>query len=200
PDEWRAFIDAAEGDETLSAAAPLWRFKLLTASRISEMVGLRWSDISFERRVVAIRQKKTGTVKTLTLTPEMEKILKSVRPGIGAALVFPSPEGPAWGFFRLRGHFHRTVRLAGLTGAWTPHSIRHTAATWARKAGTPLDRIAKTLGHAGLNLVERYAHFSVEDLNPTLDAISAMERRGGERTVNENLTNIKTGLTASSTR
>jgi hypothetical protein len=33
--------------------------------------------------------------------------------------------------------------------------------------------------------VTRYAHFSVEDLKPALDAISAMENRGGERTVYE---------------
>lgn len=49
----------------------------------------------------------------------------------------------------------------------------------------PLDRVAKMLGHAGLGLVLRYAHFSVEDLNPALDAVSAMERRGGQRTVIE---------------
>lgn len=52
--------------------------------------------------------------------------------------------------------------------------IRHTVATWACKAGVPLDRVAKMLGHAGLGLVLRYAHFSVEDLNPALDAVSAM--------------------------
>ena len=52
------------------------------------------------------------------------------------------------------------------------------------KAGMPLDRVAKMLGHAGLSLVERYAHFSVEDLNPALDAVSAMAERGGDRTVN----------------
>ena len=53
--------------------------------------------------------------------------------------------------------------------------------------GVPLDRVAKMLGHAGLGLRLRlrYAHFSVEDLNPALDAVSAMEKRGGERTVNE---------------
>lgn len=200
PTEWRAFIDAAEGDEKLRAAAPLWRLKLLTASRISEMVDLCWGDISYERHIIAIRQRKTGRTKALTLTKEMEAVLKSVTQGIGAATVFRSPEGTLWGFFRLRRYFEKTLEVAGLVGPWTPHSIRHTGATWARKAGTPLDRVAKMLGHAGLGQVERYAHFDVEDLNPALDAVSAMERRGGERAVNENAVPIKPALTATSTR
>lgn len=70
-------------------------------------------------------------------------------------------------------------------GDWTPHSIRHTAATWARKENVPLDRVAELLGHAGLGLVQRYAHSSVEDLNPALDAVAEMGNRGGERTVYE---------------
>src|ERR1019366_9395054 len=49
PDEWRAFIAAAESDPELGKAAPLWRLKLLTASRISEMIDLRWSDVDLER-------------------------------------------------------------------------------------------------------------------------------------------------------
>jgi integrase len=118
------------------------------------------------------------------LTPEMRAVLATVPRGIGDAHVF-TYRGLPWAASRLRHHFDRTVKLAGLTGDWTPHSIRHTAATWARKAGVPLDRVAKMLGHAGLDLVLRYAHFSVEDLNPALDAVSQMEKRGRDRTVIE---------------
>jgi integrase len=181
PDEWHAFIEAADSDEELRQAAPLWRLKLLTASRISEMVGLRWNDVDLERGFIAIRQPKTQKkgvkIKALVLTDEMRAVLATVPRGIGEAYVF-TDAGLPWTTERLRRHFARTLRLAGLVGAWTPHSIRHTAATWARKTGIPLDRVAKMLGHAGLGLVLRYAHFSPEDLNPALDAVAAMERRG----------------------
>ena len=58
PEEWRAFIAAADSDPELGKAGPLWRFKLLTASRISEMIDLRWSDVDFERGSIAIRERK----------------------------------------------------------------------------------------------------------------------------------------------
>jgi integrase len=184
PAEWRAFLGAAEGDEELRVAAPLWRLKLLTASRIGEMVDLRWGAVDFERGIIAIGQKKTGLTKGLTLTSDMRAILALVPRGIGDAHVFTDRSGLPWKKTALNGRFARTLRAAGLVGDWTPHSIRHTAATWARKAGMPLDRVAKMLGHAGLGLVLRYAHFATEDLDLTLDAVSAMEKRIGERTVN----------------
>lgn len=185
PEEWRAFIAAAEADEELRVAAPLWRLKLLTASRIGEMVDLRWGAIDFEKGIIAIGQKKTGRTKGFTLTPAMRAALAAVTRGIGEAHVFTDAAGLPWEKTTLNKRFARTLRAAGLAGDWTPHSIRHTAATWARKAGMPLDRVAKMLGHAGLGLVLRYAHFSTEDLDLTLDAVSAMEKRIGERTVIE---------------
>jgi integrase len=184
PDEWTRFLAAAEAHPELRAAAPVWRLMLLTASRIGEMIALRWNAVDFERGSLAIGQKKTGRTKALTLTPEMRAALAPLTRGIGEAHVF-TRDGAPWAASRLRHFFERTVKAAGLVGDWTPHSIRHTSATWARKAGVPLDRVAKMLGHAGLDLVLRYAHFSVEDLNPALDAVSAMERRGGQRAVIE---------------
>lgn len=184
PNEWTAFIAAAGRDEDLRVAAPLWRLKLLTASRIGEMVDLRWGAIDFERGIIAIGQKKTGRTKGLTLTPAMRCVLALVPRGIGEAHVFTDRAGLPWKKTALNNRFDRTLRAAGLVGDWTPHSIRHTAATWARKAGMPLDRVAKLLGHAGLGLVLRYAHFATEDLDLTLDAVSATEKRIGERNVN----------------
>jgi integrase len=197
PEEWSAFIDAAESDPELSDAVPLWRLKLLTASRISEMMGLTWGAIDFERGLIAIRQPKTTKkgvkIKTLTLTPAMRAVVDTLPRGIGAALVF-AVKGLPWDMYQLRKRFERTVALAGLVGDWSPHSIRHTGATWARRGGAPLDRVAELLGHAGLGLVRRYAHFAVADLNPALDAVSEAEARGRERTVNEKVSIFNAGM------
>lgn len=197
PAEWSAFIAAAESDPELSDAVPLWRLKLLTASRISEMMGLTWGAIDFERGLIAIKQPKTTKkgvkIKTLTLTPAMLAVLATVPRGIGAALVF-TVKGLSWDAYQLRKRFEKTVALAGLTGNWSPHSIRHSAATWARRGGASLDYVAELLGHAGLGLVRRYAHFAVADLNPALDAVSEAEARGRERTVNEKVRIFNAGM------
>jgi integrase len=179
--EWAAFIEAADSDEELREAAPLWKLKLLTASRIGEMIGLRWSDVDFMHGVIAIRQPKTAkkgvAIKTLTLTADIRAVLATVTRGIGDTPVF-THAGEPWVYWRLYAYFEKTVKAAGLVGDWTPHSVRHSSATWARKAGVPLDRVAMMLGHAGLGLVLRYAHADTKDVDGALDAVSAMERRG----------------------
>jgi integrase len=88
PDEWAAFLEAADSHPELRKAARLWRLKLLTASRISEMIDLRWSAVDFERGSIAIGQRKTGRTKTLTLAPAMRAVLAAVLRGIGEAPVF----------------------------------------------------------------------------------------------------------------
>jgi len=65
------------------------------------------------------------------------------------------------------------------------HSIRHTAATWARKAEVPLDRISGILGHRDPEMVLRYAHIQPEDLDGTLGAVERAAARIGGRTVDE---------------
>jgi integrase len=114
--------------------------------------------------------------------------------GVSAALVFTMPDGAPWTMGRLRRRFMASLDLAGLVGDWSPHSIRHTAATWARRKGVPLDKIAELLGHSGLGQVLRYAHFVVDDLNPALDAVSAIEAQIGERTVNEKQRIVRAGF------
>jgi integrase len=197
PEEWARFIAAAESDPDLCEAAPLWRLKLLTASRIGEMMGLRWNDIDCKQGLIAIRQPKTTKkgvrVKTLTLTPAMLAVLTTVPRGIGDALVF-TLKGLPFDMYQLRSRFEKTVKAAGLVGDWSPHSIRHTAATWSRRGGAPLDRVAELLGHAGLGLVRRYAHFAVADLNPALDAVSAAEARGRDTTVIQKLRIFNAGM------
>jgi hypothetical protein len=77
--------------------------------------------------------------------------------------------------------FQRIAGKAALEGAvhgrLTPHSVRHTAATWARRQGVPLDRIAAVLGHADLRMTMRtYAHIRPDDLAAPLDVLAGMER------------------------
>jgi integrase len=137
PDAWAAFLEAADSDPELRKAAQLWRLKLLTASRISEMIDLQWSAVDFERGSIAIGQRKTGRTKTLTLTPAMRAVLAAVPRGIGEAPVF-AYEGLPWRASRLRHHFERTVGSPGPRGRLDdpqhpPHG-RHVGAEGERPA------------------------------------------------------------------
>ncbi len=186
PGEWRRFIAAAESDPNLAVTVPLWRLQLLTASRIGEMVGLTWGAVDFGRKILAVYQSKVGRPKTLRMTAEIEALLSGLTRGIGEAPVFTDAKGTRWTPGRLDRLFHEILTAAELEdgaahGRLTTHSIRHTAATWARKAEVPLDRISGILGHRDPKQVLRYAHIQPGDLD---GALQAVERAANETDLN----------------
>jgi len=114
------------------------------------MAGLTWAGVDFPRRVLTIFMPKVSRTKTLRMSPEMERVLSGLTRE-SASPVFTDAKGRAWRTGGLDQAFHRILRAArldkgGVHGGLTTHSIRHTAATWARKAEVPLDRISGILG------------------------------------------------------
>ncbi len=189
PDEWKAFHDAAEAEAELRQTVPFWRVLLLTGRRISELAALRWRDVDLERGAVRFYQTKTDRPVTLPLAGELAALLKALGRFRGIkpdAPVFILADGSPMTVPFLQVAFRRIVKAAemkggGVHGKLTPHSVRHTAATWARREGVPLDRIAAVLGHADLRMTLRtYAHVGPADLASPLDVLAGVERRARE--------------------
>ena len=67
-------------------------------------------------------------------------------------------------------------RLAELRAELTPHSLRHTFASWLAIAGTPLRTIQELLGHRDLRMTIRYAHLSPAHLREAVEAIGTAEK------------------------
>jgi integrase len=190
PGEWTAFIAAAEGAPAdLAGTVPFWRSLLLTGRRISELVALRWKDVDLDRGAIRFFQEKTKRAVTLPLAGELAEVVRALarfRRIEAEAPVFLDAKGIPLDVKTLQTAFRRIARRAKLTtgehGKLTPHSIRHTAATWARREGVPLDRIAAVLGHADLRMTMRtYAHIRPEDLSPALDVLAGIEKGAREK-------------------
>lgn len=71
--------------------------------------------------------------------------------------------------------FARAVRLAGLSGRVTPHTLRHTAATWLMQSGTPIWEAAGFLGMSPAMVERVYGHHHPAHLKGAADAMG----RGG---------------------
>ena len=54
--------------------------------------------------------------------------------------------------------FRSAVRLAGLSGKVTPHTLRHTAATWLTQLGVPIWEASGFLGMSPEVLQQVYGH------------------------------------------
>ncbi len=155
----------------LRATLPVFRMLLATASRLSEVLGLKWRDVDLRAGSIVIHQGKTGEEKTLTLSGPIREVLASVPRGTPDALVFQTPEGRAWQKMTIQRAFATIRDLAKLRAELTVHTIRHTAASWLAMDGRPLLEIQKILGHKTPAMVLRYAHLQPEHFREALDAL-----------------------------
>jgi integrase len=146
-DELRAVWNAATQQGTAFSAAV--RLLMLTGQRRSEISGLRWSEVDWERRLLIVpaeRVKNRAGTHEVPLTEPALAILREmqvVRDALGwnSDLVFPSDKGdtPISGWTKLREKLDREVRgeMVGLSNE-ERRAIRAGGAlrreTWEAKA------------------------------------------------------------------
>ncbi|HEX5220643.1 MAG TPA: tyrosine recombinase XerC [Verrucomicrobiae bacterium] len=138
--------------------------------RISELCGLRVTDIDWSERLVRVR----GKGKKERLVPISETALRAVetywtflpaRPS-GEMAVFLSEtksRSPVSSLMLAR-RLKKYLVLAGLDPSLTPHKLRHSYATHLLDAGADLRSVQELLGHAHLATTQVYTHVSTERL------------------------------------
>lgn len=142
---------------------PCSNAQLKRAFLFSVFTGLRWSDII---RLTWSEMREDDNGKYFLLT--MKKTKKQIRiylSEIGASfLPERTAEGDALIFQGLpknsatNKHLHIWAKDAGITEKWVSfHVARHTFATMMLNNDTPLEMVAKMLGHARLSTTEIYA-------------------------------------------
>jgi len=140
-DEARRLIDVMAPRTALAV-----EWSLYTATRKFETFGLVWEDVHLDAGN-AIVTAKGGRRHTVWLSEQaMDVLARCERRG---RYVFDGRNA--------RKNFEAAVKKSGLLDfRW--HDLRHTAATWARQAGTPVEVVQRILGHADIETTMRYAH------------------------------------------
>jgi integrase len=191
----RRFLTRAELVRLLDEVPPKWRplFELLAATglRISEAVGLRWSDLVLDgdtphlqvRRAIVkgaiVAPKSWHGARLIPLTPELAARLRAHRPrnAVDDAFVFPGRDGGASD----QGSLRRRVLIpaaerAGLTGVGF-HTLRHTCASMLIESGLSPLRLQRWMGHhSPAFTLETYGHLIDGDLGPALDLRKELRR------------------------
>jgi integrase len=184
----RRAISPSSREVTLLMYAIRPRFQLLiplvayTGLRFGEVTELRRKDvipalrkgnkafnIHVSRAVTYVggkfivgRPKSAKSVRTIEisdeLTPLVEQILSNI-PADPEALLFPSPSGKHQRHDVFMVAWNQAIKKAGLVDArFTPHGLRHHAASVYAKTGANLPEIMRWLGDNNLSAVERYLH------------------------------------------
>ncbi len=184
----RRYLTRTELARLLDEVPAKWRplFELLAATglRISEAVGLRWSDLALAgeqphlrvRRAIVkgveVAPKSRHGARLIPLTPDLAAMLKGHRPSDVAddTFVFPGRHGGASD----QGSLRRRVLLpaagrAGINGVGF-HTMRHTCASMLIESGLSPLRLQRWMGHhSPAFTLDTYGHLIDGDLGPPLD-------------------------------
>jgi integrase len=71
--------------------------------------------------------------------------------------------------------FKHAVKLAGLWGKVTPHTLRHTAATWLMQRGVPIWQAAGYLGMSAEMIERTYGHHHPDYMRAAAEAITSKQ-------------------------
>ena len=150
--------------------------------RVSEVVGLRGSDVDLTEGTVAVRDGKGGRDRTVPVDGETLGWLRAwgeKRRALGLdgrAPFFPRVRTKGLGGRSLGQHgplairtvqllVNRLMQQAGLNkGRCGPHVLRHTFATRMLRRGFTLAEVRDLLGHADIRTTSIYLHADPQDL------------------------------------
>ncbi|PYE54062.1 tyrosine-type recombinase/integrase [Deinococcus yavapaiensis] len=209
PWEARAFLDAAQGHRLY----PLFALALSTGMRKGELLGVRWSDVNFERAELVVRgqlvrgvsgawelgePKTPASRRTLPLAADMLEILRAhereERAWHGThtadAFVFRRSSGAFMDASNVSRVFRMLTRRAGVPRLRF-HDLRHTAASLMIRRGVSAKLVSDRLGHADVAFTLRvYTHLYDDqrrDAALSFDQLLAADRDRAAFDANPNL-------------
>lgn len=165
-EEYRRLLDASS-----PAIRDFVRLACNTGLRKGEILALTWSQVDFGRAIMTIEaaQSKSRKRRSVPLNREALAALKSRAAACdGSVYVFCHGQHR---ITDIKKGFGAACRRAGLSDV-TPHTCRHTFASWLVTAGVPLYEVRDLLGHSTIKLTERYSHLAPENLRIAVEKIA----------------------------
>lgn len=139
---------------------------LLTGARREELAGLRWEDVDFRWRSLAMRDKVEGG-RMVPLTPYVAHLLAALprrltRDGRPNPWVFSSVTSESGRLVEPRIAHGRACMVAGLDGL-TLHGLRRSFGTLSEWVEAPVGVVAQIQGHKPSAIAEK--HYRVRPLD-----------------------------------
>lgn len=169
--EARRLARAARGFPHVRAFIVL---SLCTAARSSALLGLTWDRVDFGRRMInlALGDDLDGQRKGRARVPMNARAYRYLRVLYAWRTSNHVIEWAGSGVRSVKKGFARATMRAGLTDV-TPHTLRHTAASWMVMAGTPMVEVSKLMGHSDPRVTYRvYAHLAPDYLQGAAKALN----------------------------
>ena len=173
PDELPRFFQALHEEENLTAKDYIW-ISLLTGARKTNVLSMKWEDISFARKEWCIPDTKNGEAVTIALTEKAIEILDERRRLATEIYVFSSNIGSKGYFQDPKKAWRRILLRAGIEDLRL-HDLRRTLGSYQATTGSSLAIIGKSLGHKTSKATEIYARMNLDPVRESVErATNAM--------------------------
>jgi integrase/recombinase XerC len=173
PDEYTKLLSAAGGNPRDFCILQLF---LQTGVRVSELVSLDIDDADLPGKLLRVRAGKGQQARDIPLEKKAIRALKSwldLRGYVATTgALFPNRYGQRLSDRSVRELLTGYREAAGITKKATPHSLRHTFASYKAKAGVPLPMLKDMLGHAKLSTTQIYTHTDQVDAHKVMEGTS----------------------------
>ena len=152
---------------------------IFTGMRISELRGLRWSDVDFDKQVLHVAQradeyceigapKSRAGVRSIPLAPIVLSMLKNWKLAVPFSkldLAFPNSVGKVQNYSNIYNRIYKPMLVSnGIVdelgnAKFGIHALRHAAASLFIEQGWNPKKIQTLLGHASINMtMDVYGH------------------------------------------
>ena len=194
------WLTVSEAKRLVTACSPHLRpvvlLMLYTGARVSEALYLDWAQVNLEAGNVVYLDTKNGEDRGVPLHPALIAML--ARSNRREGPVFLSHKGQPYEEKdgeggQIKTAFRGATRRAGL-GKWvetkkrdkdgktikrwvtdvTPHTCRHTWATWHYAAHRDIRQLMELGGWKQISMVQRYTHVNVSNHAPSIAALPAL--------------------------
>lgn len=191
PEARTRWITPEEADKLILAAAthlkPCIRFALLTTNRLSNIVGLKWEDVDLHNRIIKMRVKSIRPGRKVHEIPITNAML--------ILLIEQEPKKEGHVFVRrfkpdkktkkekmpvpikkFRTSFKNACIKAEIKD-FRFHDLRHTAASWMRQNGVPIEDVKDVMGHSDIRMTLKYAHSDKQAKRSAMEKLAAAQIR-----------------------
>lgn len=140
-----------------------------TGIRLSELVGIRFSDLDLHEKIVKVTGKRNKErlvpfpVEISAVLNEYIQVRNELFPDSGNFIFLTENGEPAYNklIYRI---VKKQLSLVTTIDKKSPHILRHSYATHLLNHGADLNAIKELLGHANLAATQVYTHTSFEEL------------------------------------
>lgn len=200
PEEWRKLSDRCEGTPEHAIVA----LGTLAGLRIDEIAHLRVGiDLDMEKRAIRIQARagkypwKPKTRRSTRAVPivaggELERVLAFhvEKYASDVYLITSAGRDRPLTTQTLRGWVRTAfeavnIRYGQKEDALTPHSLRHTFASWMVQRDVQLMKVAELMGDTVEEVVKTYAHLLPRDLEVAAGVVDSVARKSAKRTAED---------------